>query len=230
MDELLEKWDIPVEIYELHMGRRPDAIEKQIKIGRVIFHIPYLAREKRYVLWKCLWPDCHNCCQKQLKMPLVKEDLQLLRKELGYSSQSQFLKNETMISTVQQRRHSGKLVNTLTMITLKRKKDETDEDANSVIPCRFLNDTGCALHPNKPSVCWIYPFSPSTVVDAKGRVVVRARFHFSGNCPGFYLDQKIDSMLPLLDEYSRKIFDYAMAFRRTLREKYGSSSKILMNR
>jgi Fe-S-cluster containining protein len=225
MDELLEKWDIPAEIYELQLGKRADVIEKEINVNGVVFHIPYLTDKHLYVLWKCHWPDCHNCCEKQLKLPLVKEDIETLTRKLGYRSEAEFVTNETMISTINQRRHSGKLLTTLTMISLKRKKEETDQDADSVIACRFLNSSGCTLHPDKPSVCWIYPFVPSTVVE-NGRVVVHARFHFTGNCPGFYLDETVNDMLPLLEEYSKKIFEYSMAFGRTLRENYGCSSKM----
>jgi hypothetical protein len=50
---------------------------------------------------------------------------------------------------------------------------------------------------------------------------VHATFQFTGDCPGFYLDRSIDGMMPVLQEYSAKIYNYNMAVSRTARENYG---------
>ena len=33
-------------------------------------------------------------------------------------------------------------------------------------------------------------------------------FKFTGDCPGFYLSKTIDDMLPVLNDYSFKIYNY----------------------
>jgi hypothetical protein len=57
--------------------------------------------------------------------------------------------------------------------------------------------------------------------DPNGKLVAHAAFQFTGDCPGFYLESSIDSALPTLKDYSRRIFDYNMAISRTTRENYG---------
>ena len=43
--ELLEKdWDIDVIIKDFHLGKRDDVSENSIKIGNVVFHIPFLTK------------------------------------------------------------------------------------------------------------------------------------------------------------------------------------------
>ena len=37
---------------------------------------------------------------------------------------------------------------------------------------------------------------------------IHATFQFTGDCPGFYLDDSIDSMKEILHEYSEIIYDY----------------------
>lgn len=227
LEELSKKWSIPRPIHDLQIGIRTDVVEKEVKFGRTTFHLPYLSQENSYVLWKCLWPDCQNCCNRQLRLSLTKDDIVMLTKKLGYRNQSHFIREETLISTVQQVRKSGNTLITLTNIALKRRSNETEKDGTSAIPCRFLNEKGCGIHPDKPGVCWIYPFNPSVEMDANQRMNVHARFQFTGDCPGFYLDNSIDSMVPTLENYSAKLFDYCMSFNRTLRDAYGSSSKVV---
>jgi hypothetical protein len=50
---------------------------------------------------------------------------------------------------------------------------------------------------------------------------VHATFQFTGDCPGFYLDRSIDSMMPILEDYSIKLYKYNMEVSRTTREGYG---------
>jgi Fe-S-cluster containining protein len=108
------------------------------------------------------------------------------------------------------------------MISLKRKKDEREEEDGTPLRCRFLDDKGyCGIHPDKPGVCWLYPFASWLEADSRGQPVVHATFQFTGDCPGFYLDRSIDGMMPVLQEYSAKIYNYNMAVSRTARENYG---------
>ena len=45
--ELLEKdWDIEPIIKDFHLGKRDDVSENSIKIGNVVFHIPFLTKIK----------------------------------------------------------------------------------------------------------------------------------------------------------------------------------------
>ena len=93
------------------------------------------------------------------------------------------------------------------MLSLKRKKDEKPEEDGTPLRCRFLDGEGyCGIHPDKPGVCWLYPFASWIEADARGQPAVHATFQFTGDCPGFYLDGSIDSMIPILEEYSTKLY------------------------
>lgn len=225
LDLLSQKWTIDPRLYDLQTGRRTDVADTPFSVSGVVFHIPKLEREGLYVLWKCLWPDCHNCCERQGRLPLTKDDLVLLSGRLGYGSQSEFLRKETQISTWQEQETVGNLITTLTMISLKRKGDETPEDDGKPIRCRFLNDEGaCNVHPDKPGVCWLYPFASWLEADSRGMPVAHAAFQFTGDCPGFYLDSSIDSAMSMFREYAPRIFEYNMGVSRTTRESFGAVS------
>ena len=223
LDLLAKRWAIDPKLYDLQIGRRDDVADTPVDIGGVIFHIPILKSDGLYVLWECLWPDCHNCCDRQGRLPLTKDDIQKLSRKLGYYSQSEFLKNETQISTWQENETMRGLITTLTMISLKRKPDEKPQDDGKPIGCRFLDDSGaCKIHPDKPGVCWLYPFASWLEADSRGQPVVHATFQFTGDCPGYYLDSTLDSVIPVLKEYSARIYEYNMAVSRTTRENYGA--------
>ena len=219
--ELLSKnWEINPIIRDFILGNRTDVSDFAVKVKDVIFHIPYLAKEESYVLWKCYWPDCHNCCDRQGRLPLTSNDLITIGKGLKYKKVSDFIKNETNIATWEERGPSGNGI-IMTMINLKRKKDETETDDGTHISCRFLDEKGyCGLHPNRPGVCYLYPFS-SWLENEKGRARVHASFQFTGDCPGFYLSKSIDEMKSVLLEYSKIIYDYNMNSNRTVRENFG---------
>lgn len=219
--ELLSKnWEINPIIRDFILGNRNDVSDFTIKVKDVVFHIPYITKEESYVLWKCYWPDCHNCCDRQGRLPLTSNDLITIGKGLKYQKVSDFIKNETNIATWEERGPSGNSV-TMTMINLKRKKDETEADDGTHISCRFLDEKGyCGLHPNRPGVCYLYPFS-SWLENEKGRARVHASFQFTGDCPGFYLSKSIDEMKNVLLEYSKMIYDYNMNSNRTVRENFG---------
>jgi hypothetical protein len=153
-------------------------------------------------------------------LPLTSNDLITIGKGLKYQKVSDFIKNETNIATWEERGLSGNDI-TMTMINLKRKKDETEADDGTHISCRFLDEKGyCGLHPDRPGVCYLYPFS-SWLENEKGRTRVHASFQFTGDCPGFYLSKSIDEMKSVLLEYSKMIYDYNMNSNRTVRENFG---------
>lgn len=223
LDLLAQNWDIDPKLYDMQVGLRDDVAEKQVKVGGVVFHIPVLARDNLYVLWKCLWPDCHNCCERQGRLPLTMDDIARIGRKLGYSTASGFLKHETHISNWQEQSTLGGLITTLSMISLKRKADEKPEEDGKPVACRFLDSSGsCRIHPDKPGVCWLYPFASWMEADSRGVPVVHATFQFTGDCPGYYLDPSLEPMMPVLGEYSAKIYEYNMAVSRTTREKYGA--------
>jgi hypothetical protein len=99
LDLLSKKWKIDPRIYDLHIGKRDDVVDTAVNVNGVIFHIPTLTKDKVYVLWKCLWPDCHNCCERQGRLPLTKDDIKTIAKKMGYDSKADFVKNETRISS-----------------------------------------------------------------------------------------------------------------------------------
>jgi len=219
---LLEKnWDIDPVLKDFELGKISDVADYPVKVKNVMFHIPFLLKEKKYVLWKCYWPDCHNCCDRQGRLPLTSDDLITIGEGMKYQKTSDFIKNETITVTWGEAGPTGQST-TMTTINLKRKKDETPEDDGTHISCRFLDEEGgCSIHPSRPGVCYLYPFS-TWLENEKGNARVHASFQFTGDCPGFYLEDTIDPMKQVLDEYSDIVYDYNMKSNRTLREGFGS--------
>jgi len=219
---LLEKdWDIDPILRDFILGKIQDVGDFPKKIKDVVFHIPYLLKEKKYILWKCYWPDCHNCCERQGRLPLTSDDLITIGKGMKYQNTSDFVKNETITTTWSEAGPSGQST-TLTTINLKRKKDETAAEDGTHISCRFLDDKGaCSIHPTRPGVCYLYPFS-TWLESERGKARVHATYQFTGDCPGFYLAENVDPMKEVLDDYSTIIYDYNMKSSRTVRENFGS--------
>jgi len=219
---LLEKnWDIDPVLKDFELGKISDVADYPVKVKNVMFHIPFLLKEKKYILWKCYWPDCHNCCDRQGRLPLTSDDLITIGEGMKYQKTSDFIKNETITVTWSEAGPTGQST-TMTTINLKRKKDETLEDDGTHISCRFLDEEGgCSIHPSRPGVCYLYPFS-TWLENEKGNARVHASFQFTGDCPGFYLEDTIDPMKEILDEYSDIVYDYNMKSNRTLREGFGS--------
>lgn len=230
LDEMSQKWEIPAEILDIHLGKREDLTEKIVRVGDVFFHIPFLTKPQTYVLWKCLWPDCHNCCEKPIRLPLTEKDIEIMQKKLGYKTKSDFIKNETTLITFEDKSVQG-LLKIHSMLSMKRKKDETPEDDGKKIPCRFLDSGGCGIHPDKPGVCWMFPFLPWTQKGDKWwKTEFHAKFVFTGACPGFYLEESLDAIMPTLQDYSGKIFDYLLSCQSSERNNYISTSKIIQYR
>ncbi len=219
---LLEKnWDIDPVLKDFELGKISDVADYPVRVKNVLFHIPFLLKEKKYILWKCYWPDCHNCCDRQGRLPLTSDDLIIIGAGMKYQKTSDFIKNETVTVTWSEAGPTDQST-TMTTINLKRKKDETPEDDGTHISCRFLDEKGgCSIHPSRPGVCYLYPFS-TWLENEKGNARVHASFQFTGDCPGFYLEDTIDPMKDVLDEYSDIVYDYNMKSNRTLREGFGS--------
>jgi uncharacterized protein len=227
LDRISKRWTIEQQVYDLHLDKRDDVTDFAVNIDGVVFHIPTLTRDHLYVLWKCLWPDCHNCCDRQGRLPLTVDDINTIAKKMGYDSKSKFIRNETVISSWQEHEAFGNIITTLSMLSLKRKEDEKEEDDRTPISCRLLDEKGyCGIHPDKPGVCWLYPFASWLEADSRGRAVVHATFQLTGDCPGFYVSPSVEDMMPILKEYSKKIYDYNMATSRTTRENYGSINMV----
>ena len=160
LDLLAKNWKIDPKLYDLQTGMRHDVVDTPVNVGGVVFHIPRLSRDSLYVLWNCLWPDCHNCCDRQGRLPLTKDDIKTISKKIGYTSEPEFLKNETLVSTWEERGTLDNIITTLTMISLKRRMDERPDQDGTPLHCRFLDVKGyCGIHPDKPGVCWLYPFA-----------------------------------------------------------------------
>lgn len=216
--QLLEKnWQIDPILKDFVLGKRTDVSDYPVKVKDVVFHIPYLANEQKFILWKCFWPDCHNCCDRQGRLPLTSDDLVTIGKGLKYQKTSDFIKKETLIATWQESGPSSTST-IMTSINLKRKPDETEADDGTHISCRFLDEKGgCSMHPDRPGVCYLYPFS-TWLENDNGRARVHSTFQFTGDCPGFYLSETLDPMKEVLREYSVTIYDYNMKYTRTTRE------------
>ncbi len=221
---LLQKdWDVDPILRQFMLGKINNVSDFPVKVKDVVFHVPYLDSEKKYILWKCYWPDCHNCCDRQGRLPLTSDDLITIGKSLKYQKTSDFIKNETITVTYQEQGPSGQST-TMTTINLKRKTDETPQDDGTHISCRFLDDKGsCGMHPDRPGVCYLYPFS-TWLENEKGIARVHATFQFTGDCPGFYLSENLEEMKEEFQEYSKIIYQYNMSSSRTNRESFGSVS------
>lgn len=221
---LLQKnWTVDPILVDFMLGKRDDVTDNPIKVKQVVFHIPYLTKEKKFILWKCYWPDCHNCCDRQGRLPLTSDDLITIGKGLKYQKTSDFIKNETLVATWLESGPSGSDV-LMTSVNLKRKIDETEADDGTHISCRFLDDKGaCSMHPNRPGVCYLYPFS-AWLENENGRARVHSTYQFTGDCPGFFLADSLDEMKETLREYSGTIYDYSMKYTRTTREGFSLAS------
>jgi len=221
---LLQKnWDVDPILKQFMLGKITNVSDHPIKVKDVVFHIPFLNSEKKYILWKCFWPDCHNCCDRQGRLPLTSDDLIVIGKGLKYQKTSDFIKEETLTVSYQELGPSGQST-VMTTINLKRKTDETEKDDGTHISCRFLDEKGgCSMHPDRPGVCYLYPFS-TWLENEKGMARVHATFQFTGDCPGFYLSSNLDDMKTELQDYSKTIYQYNMSSSRTNRENFGSIS------
>lgn len=225
LDDLAIKWNIDPIIRDIHLGKRSDMHDYSIKVNKVTFHIPYLSDLSSFLLWTCLWPECHNCCNKQGRLPLTSDDISKISRHLKYKSRSNFLRDETYVgswtndSTTSS--NNSQIITTLTMVNLKRKKLENESDNGISLTCRFLDESGsCTLHPDKPGVCWIYPFF-SWSQNENNRVSVHASFQLTGDCPGFFLSNNIQDIMPDLIKYSEIIYNYTMNVNTTIREGFG---------
>lgn len=220
LDELSKKWEIDRKIYDLTLGERTDVKDTAVQVNEVIFHIPTLTNDDLYVLWDCLWPKCHNCCEKQGRLPLTIKDIEAISEKMQYTK-NEFIDRETRLSSWTESESVGDVITSISMIALKRREDETDEQDGKPLSCRFLGNEGyCKLHPQRPGCCHMYPFTSWTTV-ANGRPQVHATFQFDGNCPGFYLSKSLDDMTEVLEDYSKRIVEYTAAVNRTTREGYG---------
>lgn len=224
LDDLSKKWEIDPIVRDVHLGKRTDIQDYTIRINKVTYHIPFLSKSSLFLLWDCLWPDCHNCCDKQGRLPLTSRDIATISKHLGYDSQPSFLRNETYVATWDNESASDSnshVITTLTMLNLKRRQSENEADNGHPISCRFLNECGaCQLHPNKPGVCWLYPFF-SWSQNEKNLVSVHTSFQLTGDCPGFYLSKNLNDIMPILVKYSEIIYNYTMNVNTTIREGFG---------
>jgi Fe-S-cluster containining protein len=141
---------------------------------------------------------------------------------MGYTLESEFIRTQVGISSWEETASVNNVITTITMLSLKRRLDERTDQDGSPIRCRFLDDLGnCVIHPEKPGVCWLYPFA-SWIEIEKGRTVVHATFQFTGDSPGFYSSKHLDPIMPILQQYSKRIYNYNMSICRTNREYYCS--------
>lgn len=223
LDLLKKDWDVDPVLQDFMLGKISAVRDHTIKVKDVMFHVPYITELKKYILWKCYWPDCHNCCDRQGRLPLTSDDLITIGTGLKYQKASDFVKNETLTTTWQEVGPDGHIT-TMTTINLKRKKYETADDDGTHISCRFLDaEGGCSIHPGRPGVCYLYPFS-TWLENERGTAQVHATYQFTGDCPGFYLADDIQQMKEDLKEYSAIIYDYNMKSSRTMRQGFGSVS------
>lgn len=215
LEELAKKWTIDPRIIEMLVGNRPDVRDTPIELNGVIFHIPTFTSSNHYVLWRCLWPDCHNCCEKQGRLPLTADDIEAIPKKLN-QAKADFIKKETHVSRWTDAEPFAPVSTTFSMIALKRTVDETPEQDGKPLKCRFLDGKGyCGLHPDRPGCCRMYPFVSWTML-RDGKPEIHATFEFDGHCPGFYVSDSPIDMAEVLEDYAKRILEYNGAVKRTL--------------
>jgi len=220
---LEENWELDSILRDFILGKISEVTDHPIKVRDVVFHIPFLTKEKKFILWKCYWPDCNNCCNRQGRLPLTSNDLISIGNGMKYQKTSEFVQKETVVASWNEVDPSGNST-TITNINLKRKENETPQEDGTYISCRFLDKKGtCTIHPHRPGVCYIYPFS-TWMVNEQGKARVHATFQFTGDCPGFYIADNLGSMEEILNEYSPMIYDYNLKSNRTSREGFSSVS------
>lgn len=218
LSKLKEKWGIDDRVIDLTLGKMT-AKDTQVEVNGIIFHIPTI--DDGYILWKCIWPDCHNCCENQGRLPLTIDDIEEISSARNMHKQ-EFIKKETRVAEWEEEEPFGSVSTLLTMFALKRKDDESDKDDGKPLRCRFLDEKGyCSLHPTRPGCCKLYPFASWTIIN-DNKPVIHATFQFDGNCPGFYVAESLEEMKDVLEEYAKIILDYNNAVTRTTREGYGS--------
>lgn len=222
LENLSKKWTIDPIVRDVHLGLRSDIQDYLLKLNQITYHIPYLSDTSDFVVWNCLWPDCHNCCEKQGRLPLTTKDVSVISKDLGYPNRTSFLKKETYVATWESAAatstHDSELITTLTMLNLKRTQSEGEADNGRQIACRFLNENGsCMINSSKPGVCWLYPFF-SWSQNENNRLSIHASYQLTGDCPGFFLTKNLDDYIPILKSYSEIIYNYTMNVNTTLRE------------
>ena len=222
LENLSKKWTIDPIIRDVHLGHRSDLQDYLIKLNQVTYHIPYLSETSDFVVWNCLWPECHNCCEKQGRLPLTSKDISVISKGLGYPNRTDFLKKETYVTTWENTaltsHEDSQIITTLTMVNLKRSHTEGEADNGKQIACRFLNDEGsCNINSSKPGVCSLYPFF-SWSQNENNKLSVHASYQFTGDCPGFSLTKTLDDYISTLRNYSEIIYNYTMNVNTTLRE------------
>lgn len=216
--DLLERdWEVDPRLREFLLGGGAGASDEQVAVGPTTFHIPRLSDSGMYVLWKCYWPDCHNCCERQGRLPLTSGDLVTIGGATGYRRASDFVREQTHVVSHSEPSPAGGAT-VMTTVNLKRSEAETEAEDGTRIPCRFLDGCGsCTLHPARPGPCTAYPFSPWLALEG-GRARAHAAYQFTGDCPGFYLSESLDPMRGVLDEYSTILHRYALESARTERE------------
>lgn len=215
--KLKERWKIDENVESILLGKRK-AKDIQVEVNGVIFHIPML--DNLYILWKCLWPECHNCCKNQARLPLTILDIVNISNRLNIKK-NELVSKECRIAEWEEREPFGPLV-MITMPVLKRSESESNIDDGKPIKCRFLDEKGyCKLHPSRPGCCKLYPFT-SWITLQNNRSIINATFQFDGNCPGFYATSSIEEMKSILEEYAKIIIEYNNAVSRTTREGYAS--------
>ena len=222
LENLSKNWKIDAAVRDMHLGLRSDVKDYIIKVNKITYHIPFLMETSDFLQWNCFWPDCHNCCDKQGRLPLTSKDVAVISKSLGYPNRPEFLKNETYISTWESPTSTSKndtqIITTLTMVNLKRKKNETEIDNGKPVSCRFLDECGsCRINSSKPGVCWLYPFF-SWSQNENNQVSVHASYQLTGDCPAFSLTKSLDDIMPTLIKYSEIIYNYTMNVNTSLRE------------
>jgi len=133
----------------------------QVRIGRVVFHIPY--NGENYLMFRCR--KCGWCCRnmKWGALLLTVGDVKRLSSRLGYGSISEFLDRECIYSTLYEREvytfEGEPLSVTYRGWFLKRYDGETAETIVQPHSCRFQQENLCSIYEDRPMVCRKYPYA-----------------------------------------------------------------------
>ena len=143
--------------------KRSRLIDYRIRIGNVVFHIPFDG--SKYLLFKCA--RCGSCCrgQRYLCLLLTYGDMKRLSRYMKYPSIEAFLKRECVLAEVNERDvypiiGAPPVKASYIGYFLKRFKDENEETITKPHKCRFLTDRNlCSIYDARPMVCRKFPYT-----------------------------------------------------------------------
>jgi len=138
--------------------------EAQVRVGNVIFHIPFDG--ENYLLFKCR--RCGRCCRGQLHnaLMLTMGDIKRLSQTTKCGmSPSQFIEKMCVFATVSDGAiklpfYQAYVDVEYTSVFLKRFPEETEKTVKQPHPCGHITDQNlCDIYKDRPITCQKFPYT-----------------------------------------------------------------------